>query len=89
MNEEEEINIFNYIYNNLLYIDNSNNLEINKHFLYPKVDKDFNINVNNCSVEIFIEKQLQGFISIFSYLDYSKILTNDTIIKKLYEIYYT
>ena len=88
LNEEEEINIFNYIYNNLLYIDSSNNVEINKHFLYPKIDKDFNINVNNCSVEIFIEKQLQGFISIFSYLDYSKILTNDTMIKKFYEIYY-
>ena len=88
LTDEEEINLFNYIYNNLLYIDSSNNIEINKHFLYPKEDKDFNINVCECSVEIFIEKQLQGFGSLFSFLDYSKVLTNDTMLKKFYQIYY-
>ena len=88
LNEEEQIKIFNYIYNNLLYIDNSNNIEINKHFLYEKLDKDYNIDITKCSIEIFIEKQLQGFLTIFSFMDFSKILTNEKIIKKFYELYY-
>ena len=88
LNEEEQIKIFNYIYNNLLYIDNSNNIEINKHFLYDKFDKDYNIDITKCSIEIFIEKQLQGFLTIFSYMDFSKILTDEKMIKKFYELYY-
>ena len=67
------------MYNDLLYIDDSNNIEINKNFIYPKFDKDFNIDVSKCSIEIFIEKQLQRYQKIFLFFDYSKILINDLI----------
>ena len=88
MNEEEQISLFNYIYNNLLYVDDSNNIEINKHFLYEKKDKDFDIDITKCSIEIYSEKQLQGFQTIFSFMDYSKILTDKNMVKKFYELYY-
>ena len=88
MNEEEQISLFNYIYNNLLYVDNSNNIEINKHFLYEKDDKDFDIDITKCSIEIYSEKQLQGFQTIFSFMNYSKILTDTKMVKKFYELYY-
>ena len=88
LSEEEKFNIFNYIYNNLLYVDKSNNIEINKHFLYEKIDKDYNIDITKCSIEIFIEKQLQRFLTILSYMDFSRILTNEKMVKKFYELYY-
>ena len=88
LNDEELIDLFNYIHNNLLFIHNSNDVEINKHFLYEKYDKDFNINISDISVEIFIEKQLQGFASIFSFMEFSKILKDEKMIKKFYEIFY-
>ena len=88
MNEEEQISLFKYIYNNLLYVDSSNNIEINKHFLYDKKDKDFDIDITKCSIEIYSEKQLQGFQTIFSFMDYSKILTDKNMVKKFYELYY-
>ena len=86
--EEERINLFNHMYNNLLYIDDSNNIEINKNFIYPKFDKDFNIDVSKCSIEIFIEKQLQRYQKIFLFFDYSKILTDDKMVKRFYELYF-
>ena len=88
IDEEEKINLFNHMYNDLLYIDDSNNIEINKKFRYPKFDKDFNIDVSKCSIEIFIEKQLQRYQKIFLFFDYSKILTNDKMVKKFYELYF-
>ena len=88
LNEKDHLNIFNNIYNNLLYIDKSNNIEINKHFLYEKIDNDFNINVSNCSIEIFIENKLEGFTEIFCFMNFSKIITNENMIKKFYELYY-
>ena len=77
------------MYNDLLYIDDSNNIEINKNFIYPKFDKDFNIDVSKCSIEIFIEKQLQRYQKIFLFFDYSKILINDKMVKKFYELYFS
>ena len=88
LNDEDLVDLFNYIYNNLLFVDSSNNIEINKHFLYPKYDKDFDINISNCSIEILIEKQLQSFLAIFSFMNFSRILTDDKMIKKFYELYY-
>ena len=88
LNDEDLVDLFNYIYNNLLFVDSSNNIEINKHFLYPKYDKDFDINICNCSIEILIEKQLQGILAIFSFMNFSRILTNEKMIKKFYELYY-
>ena len=89
IDEEERINLFNHMYNDLLYIDDSNNIEINKNFIYPKFDKDFNIDVSKCSIEIFIEKQLQRYQKIFLFFDYSKILINDKMVKKFYELYFS
>ena len=89
IDEEEKINLFNHMYNNLLYIDDSNNIEINKNFIYPKFDKDFNIDVSKCSIEIFIEKQLQRYQKIFLFFDYSKVLSNDKMVKKFYELYFS
>ena len=86
--DEEHINLFNHMYNNLLYVDDSNNIEINKNFIYPKIDKDFNIDISKCSIEIFIEKQLQRYQRIFLFFDYTKILSNDKMVKKFYEIYF-
>ena len=88
LNDEELVGLFNYIHANLLYIDNSNNVEINKHFLYNKFDKDFNIDISHCSIEIFNEKQLQGYLAIFSYMNFTKIFTDDKMLKKFYELYY-
>ena len=88
LNEEEQISIFNYIYNNLLFVDDSNNIEINKHFLYEKIDKDFNINVSHCSIEIFNEKQLEGYSTIFPLINYTKLFSDKSMIKKFYELYY-
>ena len=88
LNEEEQNNLFNYIYNSLLFIDKSNNVEINKHFLYQKYDNDFNINISNCSIEIFNENQLKGYRELFSFMNFSKILVNEKMIKKFYELYY-
>ena len=89
IDEEEKISLFNHMYNNLLFIDDSNNIEINKNFIYPKFDKDFNIDVSKCSIEIFIEKQLQRYQRIFLFFDYSKILSNDKMLKKFYELYFS
>ena len=89
INDEEHINLFNHMYNNLLYVDDSNNIEINKNFIYPKFDKDFNIDISKCSIEIFIEKQLQRYQKIFLFFDYTKILSNDKMVKKFYEIYFS
>ena len=88
LNDDELSDLFNYIYNNLLYVHSSNKVEINKHFLYPEIDKDFNINISECSIEIFNEKQLQGFLAIFSFMNFTKILINEKMIKKFYELYY-
>ncbi len=87
--EEERINLFNHMYNILLYIDDSNNIEINKNFIYPKEDKDYNIDISKCSIEISSEKQLQRYQRIFLFFNYSKILTNDKMVKKFYEIYFS
>ena len=88
LNDGELVDLFNYIHANLLYIDNSNNIEINNHFLYDKFDKDFNIDISHCSIEIFNEKQLQSYLTIFSYMNFTKILTDDKMLKKFYELYY-
>ena len=87
--EEEDINLFNHMYNNLLYIDDSNKIEIHKNFIYPKFDKDYNIDISKCSVEIYSEKQLQRYQKIFLAFNYSKIFTNDKMVKKFYEIYFS
>ena len=89
INEEERIHLFNRMYNNLLYIDDSNNIEINKNFIYPKIDKDFNIDISKCSIEVYSEKQLQRYQKIFLFFNYTKILTNDKMVKKFYEIYFS
>ena len=89
IDEEEQISIFNHMYNDLLYIDNTNNMEIHKNFIYPKIDKDLNIDISKCSVEVYSEKQLQRYQKIFLFFDYSKILTNDKMVKKFYELYFS
>ena len=88
IDEEGRKNLFNYIYNTLLFVDKSNNVEINKNFIYEKIDKDFNIDISKCSIEIFSEKQLLHFQRIFMFFDYSKILSNDKNVKKFYELFY-
>ena len=88
LNDEELLDLFNYIHNNLLFIHSSNDVEINKHFLYEKYDKDFDININNISIEIIIEKQLQGYSTIFSFMNFSKILYDEKMVKKFYELFY-
>ena len=88
LNDEELLDLFNYIHNNLLFIHNSNDVEINKHFLYEKYDKDFNIDISHISIEIIIEKQLQGYSAIFSYMEFSKILYDEKMVKKFYELFY-
>ena len=89
INEEEHMDIFNFMYNNLLYVDDSNNIEINKNFIYPKYDKDFDIDISKCSIEIYSEKQLQQFQKIFLFFNYSKILVNDKMVKRFYELYFS
>ena len=80
--------IFNYVYNNMIYVDSSNDVKINEYFLYPEKDEDLKINVKYCSLEIF-EKQINKYQNIISLLDYSKILTCDKNIKRFYQIYFT
>ena len=88
IDEEEHSQIFKYIFNNMLYVDSSNNIKINDYFLYPIKDEELKINMPYCSLEI-IEKQIQKYQNIFTLLNYSKILTNDKDIKKFYQIYFT
>ena len=80
INEEERIHLFNRMYNNLLYIDDSNNIEINKNFIYPKIDKDFNIDISKCSIEVYSEKQLQRYQKIFLFFNYTKIFSDIFVI---------
>ena len=89
MNKEEHIALFNHMYNSLIYIDDSNNIEINKNFIYQKYDKDLNIDISKISIEISSEKQLQRYQKIFSQLNYSIILTNDKLVKKFYEVFFS
>ena len=89
INKEEHINLFNFMYDILLYKDNSINTEIKKNFIYPKDDKDYNFDISKCSIEVFGEKQLERYQDIFSFLDYSVILTKDEMIKKFYELYFS
>lgn len=88
INEEEHITMFNHMYNNLLYINDSNKIEINKTYIYPKFDKDFNIDISKCSIEIYGEKQLKRYQKIFSFYNYSKIFINNKMVKHFYEIYF-
>ena len=88
INKNEHEYIFNYIYNNMLYVDKSNDIKINEYFLYPEKDEDLKINVKYCSLEIF-EKQIDKYQNIISLLDFSKILTSEKNIKHFYQIYFT
>ena len=88
IDEDEHNQIFKYIFNNMLYVDNSNNTKINDFFLYPDKDDELKINLSYCSLEI-IEKQKDKYQNIFSLLNFSKILTNEKDIKKFYQIYFT
>ena len=89
IDEEERINLFNRLYNSLLYIDESNKIEIKKNFIYPKYDKDFNIDISKCSIEKSHYKQLEKYKKIFCSFNYSKILINDKMVKKFYELYFS
>ena len=88
INKNEHEYIFNYIYNNMIYVDKSNDIKINEYFLYPEKDDDLKINVKYCSLEIF-EKQIDKYQNIISLLDFSKILTLEKNIKHFYQIYFT
>lgn len=88
IDEEEHSQIFKYIFNNMIYVDNSNDTKINEYFLYPEKDEELKINMKYCSLEI-IEKLVQKYKSIFSLLNFSKILNNEKDIKKFYQIYFT
>ena len=88
IDEEEHSQIFKYVFNNILYVDNSNDTKLNDYFLYPEKDEELKINMKYCSLEI-IEKQVQKYKNIFSLLNFSKILNNEKDIKKFYQIYFT
>ena len=88
IDEDEHIQIFSYIHNNMIYVDNSNNTKINEYFLYPSKDEELKINVPFCSLEI-IERQVEKYQNIFPLLNFQKILTNEKNIKKFYQIYFT
>ena len=88
IDKKEHEYIFNYVYNNMIYVDNGNDVKINEYFLYPEKDDELKINVKYCSLEIF-EKQINKYQNIISLLDYSKILTSEKNIKHFYQIYFT
>jgi len=88
IDEEEYNQIFKYIFNNILYVDSSNDTKINDYFLYPEKDDELKINVKYCSLEI-MEKLVQKYQNIFPLLNYSKVLINEKDIKKFYQIYFT
>ena len=88
IDKNEHEYIFNYIYNNMIYIDKSNNTKINEFFLYPEIDEELNINNKYSSLEIF-EKQIDKYRNIISLLDFSKILISEKNIKHFYQIYFT
>ena len=87
IDKNEHEYIFNYVYNNMIYSDKSNDVKINEFFLYPEVDDDLKIKVKFCSLEIF-EKQIDKYQNLISLLDYSKILISEKNIKHFYEIYF-
>ena len=88
IDEEEHIQVFNYIFNNMIYVDSSNNTKVNEYFLYPLKDEELKINIPYCSLEI-IERQVEKYQNIFPLLNFQKILTNEKNIKRLYQIYFT
>ena len=88
IDEDEHSNIFKYIFNNMIYVDSSNDTKINDYFLYQAKDDELKINVPYCSLEI-IEKQVEKYQKMFSLLNFSKILNNEKDIKKFYQIYFT
>ena len=88
INKNEHEYIFNYVYNNMIYVDKSNDTKINEYFLYPENDEELKINVKNCTLEIF-EKQINKYQNIISLLDYTKILISEKNIKHFYQIYFT
>ena len=88
IDKKEHEYIFNYVYNNMIYVDNSNDVKINEYFLYPEKDEDLKINVKYCSLEIF-EKQISKYQNIIAFLDFSKILTSEKNIKRFYQLYFT
>ena len=88
IDKNEHEYIFNYVYNNMIYVDKSNDTKLNEFFLYNEKDEELKINVKYCSLEIF-EKQINKYQNILSLLDYTKILTSEKNIKHFYEIYFT
>ena len=88
IDEDDHNQIFKYSFNNMLYVDSSNDTKISEYFLYPIKDEELKLNVPYCSLEI-AEKQSQKYQNIFSLLNYSKVLTNEKDIKKFYQIFYT
>ena len=88
IDEEEHIQIFKYIYNNILYVDSSNNIKLNEFFLYPNKDEEMKINVNYCSLEIS-EKQVNKYKNFVKLLNFSEIFKKSSKnIKNFYQIYY-
>ena len=79
--------IFNYVYNNVLYVDDDNDVKIKEYFLYNLEDDEYKINVKKCEIEIF-EKQIEKYQTILSLLDYSKLLTSEKNIKHYYQLFY-
>ena len=88
IDKNEHEYIFNYVYNNMIYVDKSNDIKLSDYFLYNEKDEELKINVKYCSLEIF-EKQINKYQNILSLLDYTKILTSEKNIKHFYEIYFT
>ena len=86
INKNEHEYIFNYVYNNMIYRDKSNDTKINDYYLYKEKDED--LNIKYCSLEIF-EKQIDKYQNILSLLDYSKILISEKNIKHFYQLYYS
>ena len=88
IDEDEHSQIFKYIFNNILYVDSSNDIKVNDYFLYPVKDDELKINVSFCSLEID-EKEIPKYEKLISLLNYAKILTNEKELKKLYQLYFT
>ena len=89
IDEEEHAKIFNYIYNNILYVDSSNNTKLNDFFIYPNKDEEMKINVSYCSLEI-TEKQVNKYKNLVKLLNFSKIFNKSSKnTKNFYQIYYS